>query len=319
MKLRTLLIIGIVLELFIGAAAAAGYFLCYTKTPTYSLNQAKKAFYDGNYEAFERYVDLDTILTDESQELLQLVNPENKELAASVKNGKAATIAMSDIQYYFEKNSWPSKREITPADELVGMSGLESFSFRSIEYCEKDMEDESDGTTATFAVKIYEPTYGDNYTLIGTMRQQEDGQWKVTGLENYGDFILGMRTQHMREFKRYAVKVADILESTENQLASLKAARPNMDKQWVSDATSIMKQSNEKINQLDVPRSGLMLDALLKERKDIFLDMMDAYYESNERRQPRGLQAKLDQLNHKWADNKAKLKAITDSAKAIDI
>ena len=80
-----------------------------------------------------------------------------------------------------------------------------------------------------------------------------------------------------------------------------------------------MKQSNEKINQLDVPKSGLMLDALLKERKDIFLDMMDAYYESNERRQPRGLQAKLDQLNHKWADNKAKLKAITDSAKAIDI
>ena len=106
------------------------------------------------------------------------------------------------------------------------------------------------------------------------------------------------------------------------------------------EARNIMKESDQQLEELKVPVAGGYLNQLIKERKDLFYELMDSYYDlasqtqdmntakekakepvPKKQRRPVYNEAvwngrlakskeKINEAQKKWADNKAKLEAV---------
>ena len=70
---------------------------------------------------------------------------------------------------------------------------------------------------------------------------------------------------------------------------------------------------------IEVPRPGEPLAELLKERKTIFFEMMDVYYESNEKRKAKNIGAKLEEVNRRWKENREAINKIIDQYKNLNL
>ena len=92
------IIVGIFLEILLGAAAAAFYFMYYVHTPTYSINALQKAIQSNDVEQFQRYVDLDAILNKATVDL-EKIAPPNSSLKAKMRDGSFAKLCKEDILY----------------------------------------------------------------------------------------------------------------------------------------------------------------------------------------------------------------------------
>ncbi|MCR5175954.1 MAG: hypothetical protein K6C05_03795 [Anaerovibrio sp.] len=367
MGIKGAVIIGILLELLLGAAAAAFYFMYYIHTPTYSINALQKAVQVGNVEEFQKYVDMDAILKKSSADLENIIT-DNSAMRKKLQDGSFASVCKEDMLYFVANGGWKRSDEITEDVEFQNKIGLKTMSFRRIEYVVRDEAPESEdeentaeaaeadsdgdkavteGATATVGIRVYEPNYGDTFVLKFKMRQMADQSWQLYDILNYGDFVNALMKQNERDMKRYVEKVRVILKNTEDKFAKLKTKMPEINKEWIIESQKIMKESCEELDTLKVPVEAAKLNSLLIERKAIFYDMMDAYYESlsfqekvkdykeaaekaaqaaakagkkqKKSRQPNfdSAAAKLDgeiaEVNKKWADNKAEITKIIGS------
>ena len=141
-------------------------------------------------------------------------------------------------------------------------------------------EAESEYPTATVGVRIYEPNLGDTYVVHMKMRKIDEDTWQIYDVLNYGDFVDALVKQNERDMKRYIEKVRVIIKNTEEKFAALKKKMPQINKEWIIESQKIMKESCEELDELKVPVAGAKLEQLLRDRKAIFYDMMDMYYES---------------------------------------
>lgn len=131
----------------------------------------------------------------------------------------------------------------------------------------------------TAGVRVYEPNFGDTYIINLKLQRQEDGSWRLYDIENYGRYADELIKQNDRDYIRYKEKVRFILTSTQERLDELKAEHPETDLDWVFEARKIFEESYKRIDELNVPIAGGYLNELLRERKEISLNMMESYYE----------------------------------------
>ncbi len=294
------IIVGIFLEILLGAAAAAFYFMYYVHTPTYSINALQKAIQSNDVEQFQRYVDLDAILNKATVDL-EKIAPPNSSLKAKMRDGSFAKLCKEDILSCIANDGWKEVKEITEETEFQDKIGLKTMSIRRIEYVVQDKpfklpftipyileqpeepdqtEAESEYPTATVGVRIYEPNLGDTYVVHMKMRKIDEDTWQIYDVLNYGDFVDALVKQNERDMKRYIEKVRVIIKNTEEKFAALKKKMPQINKEWIIESQKIMKESCEELDELKVPVAGAKLEQLLRDRKAIFYDMMDMYYES---------------------------------------
>lgn len=299
MGIKGAVIFGIFLEIFLGAAAAAFYFMYYIHTPTYSINALQRAIQSNNVDDFQRYVDLDAILQKGAADLAGL-DSVDAEMKKKLQDGSFVKLCRDDILYSISNGDWKEVKEITPEIEFQDNIGLRTMSIRRIEYVVKDkpfklqipflndateenqeQEEPDDGVVkATIGVLVYEPNLGDSFLIKLKMRQMEDQSWQVYDVLNYGEFAEAIMKQNARDYKRYVDKVRTNIKNTEDKFAALKKKIPEINKEWIIESQKIMKESCEQLDELKVPVAGAKLDNLLNARKSIFYDMMDMYYES---------------------------------------
>lgn len=133
----------------------------------------------------------------------------------------------------------------------------------------------------TAGVRVYEPNYGDTFILQLKLKRQDDGTWLLYDVANYAEFADALIKQNDRDYVRYKEKVRMLLTSAQEKFNELHTRQPELNNDWMFEARKIMEESNEQIDELKVPVAGAYLNHLLKERKEIFLSMLDAYYEVN--------------------------------------
>lgn len=175
------------------------------------------------------------------------------------------------------------------------------------------------GEVAEAGIGIYDDSIGETVVLRIKLMEKTDGSWRAVNVANYGEFVDRMVKMHKREMKRYVNRINDILLDTDKDLEEYRKEHPNTDKDWVLAATDIMKKYNEKIELIDVPRSGNALAELLKERKTIFFDMMDVYYDSNERKKPKNIDARIEEVNRRWMENRKAIQEIISQYKDLNV
>ncbi len=291
MNYKGALIVGIFLEILLAGAAAAFYFLYYVHTPAYSMNSLQKAVVNHNTEEFQKYVDLDSVLNKGANDLSKLVDADSPD-KQMILDGTLVEQTKEDILYYVANEKWPKEESVSQETAFQDKIGLRTMSMRKIEYVSQDpvieTEDEEGSeeseekgpATATVAVRIFEPNYGDSFVLKFKMRQTADETWQIYDILNYADFVDALIKQNDRDMKRYIEKVRGNLKNTEDKFAELKKKMPEINKDWIIEAEKIMKESCEGLDELKVPVAGKHLESLLNERKNIFYEMMDDYYTS---------------------------------------
>ena len=246
--------------------------------------------------------------------------PGQEEVNEQSNLDKLLTFGMSLINKY-----GPGKDEITAQEEA------------------KAAQEADTDTTITAGIRVYEPNFGDTFLLKLKLRRQEDGSWYLYDIENYQEFAGQLLKQNERDFIRYKEKVRTILITTQEKLDELKNEHPNQDTDWLIGVRNIMDESNKQIDDLKVPVAGGYLNQLLKERKELYLDLLDSYYDlsaetdsmndarelaqnATEKKKKRPVyneavwnerltkaNSKIAEAQKNWADNKAKLEAAVGS------
>lgn len=246
--------------------------------------------------------------------------PGQEEVNEQTTIDKILSFGMSLINKYA-----PGKDEITAQEEA------------------KAAQEADTNTTITAGIRVYEPNFGDTFLLKLKLRRQEDGSWYLYDIENYQEFAGQLLKQNERDFIRYKEKVRTILITTQEKLDELKNDHPNQDTDWLIGVRNIMDESNKQIEDLKVPVAGGYLNQLLKERKELYLDLLDSYYDLSEqtdsmndakesaqkaiekkKKRPVYNEAvwnerltkantKITEAQRNWADNKAKLEAVVGS------
>ena len=292
MNYKGALIVGILLEILLAGAAAAFYFLYYVHTPAYSMNALQKAVVSHNTEEFQKYVDLDAVLNKGANDLSNLVDADSPD-KQMILDGSLVEKTKEDILYFVANEKWPQEENVSQVTAFQDKIGLRTMIMKKVEYVSKDPVIEADegeeaaegseskaSETATVAVRVFEPNYGDSFVLKFKMRQTDDESWQIYDIINYAEFVDALVKQNDRDMKRYVDKVRTNLKNTEDKFAELKKKIPEINKDWIIEAEKIMKESCEGLDELKVPVGGKHLESLLAERKSIFYEMMDDYYTS---------------------------------------
>ena len=291
MNYKGAIIIGILLEILLAGAAAAFYFLYYVHTPAYSMNSLQKAVHTGNVEEFKKYVDLDSVVNKGVNDLSKIIDMDSPD-KQMILDGTLAKQTKEDILKFVANEKWPKEKEPSQITAFQEKIGLRTMTMRKMEYVttdpaivpedsgEEGEEKPAGQPTATVAIRVFEPNYGDSFVLKFKMHQMEDESWQIYEIVNYAEFVEAVVKQNDRDMKRYVEKVRTNIKNTEDKFAELKKKIPEINKDWIIEAEKIMKESCEALDDLKVPVGGRHLEHLLDERKNIFYEMMDDYYTS---------------------------------------
>lgn len=138
MTLKKALIWGLILELFLGCAAAAFYFKFYIYTPTYSVRAMQQAIDSGNVEELERLVDLDAVFSSTNGKLVEIV-PDNDAMHKKLQDGSFAALCKDEFVSYVKNGKWSEQTEITEESSFQDKLGLKTMRFRNLEYIYTDL------------------------------------------------------------------------------------------------------------------------------------------------------------------------------------
>ena len=261
------------------------------------------------------------------------------------------TITFRGLEYVY-RDPPPGQEEVneqSTLDKLLsfGMSLINKYGpgkdeVTAQEEAKAAQEADTD-TVITAGIRVYEPNLGDTFVLKLKLKRQEDGSWWLYDIENYKEFAGQLLKQNERDYIRYKEKVRTILITTQEKLDELKNEHPNQDTDWMIEVRKIMDESNKQIDDLNVPVAGGYLNQLLKERKELYLELLDSYYdltvqtegmndakelaqEAAEKKKKRPVynestwnerlnkaNARIAEAEKHWAENKAKLEAVVGS------
>lgn len=280
MSIKKAVILGIILEILLGAAAASFYFLYYVKTPTYAVRQMYKAMQQGDVESLQTMVALDDLFKQESIQLSQLVARDSA-IYPKLADGSFGKVCKDDFLKYMVNGKWEDVTNPTEENFFQDRIAFRSMSFRKLLYVNQDApnEDKPDEVTATAGVSVYAPDLGDTFVLKLKLRQKAEGQWVLYDVENYGEFADSVLKQNERDVKRYRDKVRQILLTGQGKLNDLKQREPNISMNWVIEARTIMLDTEDQLNALEKPRAASNLVQMLHNNSECFHELIDLYYE----------------------------------------
>ena len=190
-----------------------GWFLYYTKTPTYSLGIIKTAIEQHDLETFKEHVDIDTLLNSAIDDLIANDDIGKNALA----NGFIKTLKPSLIDE-FKKEIYASvedtdiknqKSSNADNDEIVKNSPLlKKKSFIGIGNTSKN------GKVATVELIVNDDAVGGEFTFLINMREKKDGTWQVIKVSNLIEYIKKIQEKYEENKSKNAefIKLGDAKE-----------------------------------------------------------------------------------------------------------
>ena len=196
------LVVGLVVVCLVILGAGGVYYWQYTKSPKYSLLQAKNAFEQHDLVSFEKYVDVEGITNSLIDQMLETATEQEKpkgeweQLGESIGNGLVALLkpqlsklAKQQIAKLVETGKLEEEQESTESNEpdfslsdIWNKAGGEKAGFQGIEYIKKE------GKIAYVGLKFFQKEYNTDLILDLKMRDR-GGYWQVAELSNFADYM----------------------------------------------------------------------------------------------------------------------------------
>ena len=212
-----------------------GYVNFYMKTPDYALQEIEVALEKHDQQKFERYVDLDSLLDHYYDSLMDGLLESNGALPQETMDTvsdftqmlKAPLITSfrGAVLNYVQTGTWGDAPEGAEADlpsldagQVLEKSGLHKAVFRQLDSVAADDET----GTAVAKARIYQEEAKAEFVLDVVLTQQADGDWRVTEIANFHEFVVFVSKARQDYLKQYAETTAAIIAKHD---ASMLAAQ----------------------------------------------------------------------------------------------
>lgn len=248
--MRKLIFAAIIIAIFI--AAGCILYWQYTKTPKYSLLQAKKAFEQHDLASFEKYIDIEGISCSLIEQALETADKQEKpkdnlerfgELIGkgllTLLKPRLSKLVKEQVTELVETGKFEVKKEnkVTEEPEFLlsniwSKVGGENVKLQGIEYVKEE------GKIAYVGLKLYQEKYNAWLVLDVKMRDLR-GYWQVVKLSNFGEY---MEKIDELETKRINEINSPIIESIKKTLVVKEIQKRN---DWGKDG---MGKIDSKVN-----------------------------------------------------------------------
>lgn len=179
----------------------------WTTTPQYSLKYVAKAIETHDLGMFEKYVDVDSLVTraadqiddgipNDSKNMPELNSPHMSQSVALLTKSMLINEGKEQVKVYIEKGSFESLRQETSdkqqknnydtnvAEKYINIGG-DSPQLKEIDYIKKD------GKIAALGLNIYYLNIESTIVLEIKMRER-DGYWQVIEISNFKEFFANL-------------------------------------------------------------------------------------------------------------------------------
>lgn len=221
---RKLFLAFLFLAFFLGTAI--WYFLFYTRTPEYTLNQITTAIKEHDPKTFQRYVNIDVLTSRAYDDLTVDLFAYDSALTPNTRvmfekfyilikpqlSSGLAQIVLSRLEH----GAWtlPEGTDILKGRQLgidferfLERSQLRNTTLTGIGSIEHE------GTTATAAVNILEDYTQTPFTLQVVLEQAADGHWQVSYIKNYRQYLDTIAPLHNSDIASYINNTQDIVDT----------------------------------------------------------------------------------------------------------
>ena len=230
------LIAVLVLLAVLVAGGAFFYVTHQRKTPEYAMSEITQALEKHDADTFFRYVDVDGVLdasyTDFMSGALQTEQPMNDEAKGAVESFASMVKAPvlksfhEAIETYVKTGVWPAATgEETEAllDPSVAMqkAGLAGVELRGVDRVELHDED----ATAVAMVRVHPQESDEDFVLRVVLAPADDGHYRVTGIENYRDYVVMLAKARRSKVDAYLTETASIVAEHEAAMREAETQR----------------------------------------------------------------------------------------------
>jgi len=221
------LVVGLIVAFLIILSAGGVYYWQYTKSPKYSLLQAKNAFEQHDLNNFEKYVDVEGVTNSLIDQLLEISTEKEQprdeweQLGETLDKGLVALLKpqlsklarqqiakLVETGKLEEQQRTKSEEPDFPLSDIWNKVGGEKARFQGIEYIKKE------GKIAYIGLKFFHKVYNTELILQLKMRDK-GGYWQVAELSNFADY---MKKLDELETKRINELNAPIIEEMKKTL-----------------------------------------------------------------------------------------------------
>lgn len=268
------LVVGLIVAFLIILSAGGVYYWQYTKSPRYSLLQAKNAFEQHDLNNFEKYVDVEGITNSLIDQLLEISTEKEQskdeweQLGESLGKGlvtllkpQLSKLARQQIAKLVETGKLEEEQQRTKSEEpdfslsdIWNKAGGEKAGFQGIEYIKKE------GKIAYVGLKFFHEEYNTELILQLKMRDK-GGYWQVAELSNFADY---MKKLGELETKRISELNAPIIEEMKNTLIVEEIKKRSKTDDWGIDKKVIftVKLRNNGKKEIDKYKILLICNSL---------------------------------------------------------
>lgn len=272
-------IVGLVVACFVILGAGGVYYWQYTKSPKYSLLQAKKSFEQHDLVTFEKYVDVEGAINSIIDQMLetaaeqeqpkddweQLGETMGKALAALLKP-QLIKLAKQQIAKLVETGKLEEEHQSSKSGEpdfslsdIWNKTGGEKTAFHGIEYIKKE------GKIAYVGLKFFHNEYNTDLILDLKMRDR-GGYWQVSEMSNFADY---MKKNYELETKRINELNEPIIEAMRKTLVVEEILKRNKTDDWGIDKKVIFTVKVRNNGEQEIDRYKILLIIMSLDGKEL--------------------------------------------------
>ena len=196
--------------------AGGGYYCLKTDkgTPEDVMARVEKSVKDHDKAAFYKLVDVDGVLNSGYDDVVEGLTDADKSMSIeareAVKNFTQMLKSPLMISLKSAIDSYVERGEFDGADgvkELLSRTGIDKIEFRGVENIAVNPDDEN---FASADVKIFQPELGHEFKLKANLQKDESAQWKITGLQNFREFVNQIGEVRHAQLQAYLTKSEEI-------------------------------------------------------------------------------------------------------------
>ncbi len=241
-------------------AIAAWYFLYYVKTPAYTVQLLQKAAAAHDGAAFEKHLDLRSVLDGGYDALMTAGLPdagdeaqkaEVQQIAQAVK--PAVVEQMREyILHAVAGGKWDTEKE-------GGTSQLAAIAERAgiTAFLTKDVKTTAvSGDSAAIQIDVTHPDLAEPFPLTADLSCLPDGTWQIRSFPNFGDFLTKLRTAQKEALRTYIAATKSMVDEANEKRAALTAGNPAITEEFAAQYNGLIDELEKNLRTVDVPHGA---------------------------------------------------------------
>lgn len=243
-------------------AIAAWYFLYYVKTPAYTVTLLQKAAAAHDEAAFEKHLDLRSVLDGGYDALMTAGLPESaggdeaqkaevQQIARAVK--PAVVEQMREyILHAVAGGKWDTAKEGGTAqlEAIAERAGITAFLTKDVKTTA------ASGDSAVIQIDVTHPDLAEPFPMTAELSRLPDGTWQIRSLSNFGDFLTKLRTAQKEALRTYMAATKAIVDEANEKRAALTAGNPAITEDFAARYNGLIDELEKNLQTVEVPHGA---------------------------------------------------------------